>query len=457
MSINPIDEWANQLPQPAIDWLDGRRVDEVECIIGDFAGIARGKVMPARKFIGIERSFLPISIFYQTITGEYSDYDTEESWTEKDMVLIPDLATAVASPWAEDVTMQIIHDMETLEGEPVPIAPRYVLKKILGLYRKKGWTPVVAPELEFYLTKPNIDPDFPLEPPIGRSGRQGAGRQSYSIAAIDEYTAVIDTIYDFAEAQGIEIDTIIQEGGAGQIEINLNHGDPLLLADQVFTFKRTIREAALRHDCYATFMAKPIEDEPGSAMHIHQSIVDRKTGLNVFSDAKGNPTELFRWFIGGQQKYLTSVISILAPYVNSYRRLVPGVSAPINLEWGTDNRSTGLRIPTSGPAARRVENRVVGMDTNPYLAMAACLACGYLGMKNKVEPRKMVTGDAYSLPHQLPREMYEGLKQLNTYPELRQVLGEEFCTMYEKTKMREFEDYLKVISSWEREHLLLNV
>jgi glutamine synthetase len=143
--------------------------------------------------------------------------------------------------------------------------------------------------------------------------------------------------------------------------------------------------------------------------------------------------------------------------VNSYRRLVPGVSAPINLEWGTDNRSTGLRIPTSGPAARRVENRVVGMDTNPYLAMAACLACGYLGMINKVEPRKMVTGDAYSLPHQLPREMYEGLKQLDTFPEVRKVLGEEFCTMYQKTKIREFEDYLKVISSWEREHLLLNV
>ncbi len=457
MSVNPIDLWSRELPAAAQEWLNGRRVDEVECIIGDFAGIARGKVMPARKFIETERSFLPISIFYQTITGEYSDYDTEESWTERDMVLKPDLSTAVASPWAEDLTIQIIHDMETLEGTPVPIAPRYVLKRILALYEAKGWQPIVAPELEFYLTKPNIDPDFPLEPPIGRSGRQGAGRQSYSIAAIDEYTAVIDTIYDFAEAQGIEIDTIIQEGGAGQIEINLNHGDPLLLADQVFTFKRTIREAALANDCYATFMAKPIEDEPGSAMHIHQSVVDKKTGKNVFSDEKGQPTDLFHWFIGGQQHYLTSVISILAPYVNSYRRLVPGVSAPINLEWGSDNRSTGIRIPTSGPDARRVENRVVGMDTNPYLAMAACLACGYLGMTKKLKPRPPVNGDAYSLPHALPREMYEGLKQLNLFPEVREVLGEEFCAMYQHTKSREFEDYLKVISSWEREHLLLNV
>lgn len=457
MSENPLDLWAKQLPKAAQEWLNGRRIEEVECIIGDFAGIARGKVMPARKFIETTRSFLPVSIFYQTITGEYSDYDTEESWTERDMVLKPDLSTAVASPWADDVTIQIIHDMETLEGDPVPLAPRYVLKRVLDLYEKKGWQPIVAPELEFYLTKPNIDPDFPLEPPIGRSGRQGAGRQSYSIAAIDEYTAVIDTIYDYAEAQGIEIDTIIQEGGAGQIEINLNHGDPLLLADQVFTFKRTIREAALANDCYATFMAKPIEDEPGSAMHIHQSVIDRKTGKNIFSLDNGEPSDLFYSFIGGQQKYLISVISILAPYVNSYRRLVPGVSAPINLEWGRDNRSTGIRIPTSGPDARRVENRVVGMDTNPYLAMAACLACGYLGMVKKLKPRAPVDGDAYSLPHALPREMYEGLKQLDMFPEVREVLGEEFCKMYQHTKFREFEDYLKVISSWEREHLLLNV
>lgn len=457
MSKNPVDLWAKELPDAARQWLDGRRVEEVECIISDFAGIARGKVMPARKFIGTERSFLPISIFYQTITGEYSDYDTEDSWTERDMVLIPDLSTAVASPWADDVTMQIIHDMESLDGEPVPLSPRYVLKRVLDLYRAKGWQPIVAPELEFYLTKPNIDPDFPLEPPIGRSGRQGAGRQSYSISAIDEYTAVVDTIYDYAEAQGIEIDTIIQEGGAGQIEINLNHGDPLDLADQVFTFKRTIREAALANDCYATFMAKPIEDEPGSAMHIHQSVIDTNSGQNVFSGDNGEPADLFEWFIGGQQKYLVSTISILAPYVNSYRRLVPGVSAPINLEWGYDNRSTGIRIPTSGPAARRVENRVVGMDTNPYLALAACLACGYLGMVNKVKPRAPVVGDAYSLPHALPREMFDGLQQLNKFPEVREILGEEFCTMYMHTKGREFEDYLKVISPWEREHLLLNV
>ena len=137
MAVNPIDLWAKDLPEAATQWLDGRRVEEIEAIIGDFAGIARGKVMPARKFIATERSFLPVSVFYQTITGEYSDYDTEESWTERDMVLIPDLSTAVASPWADDVTIQIIHDMESLDGEPVPLAPRYVLKRVLALYEAK--------------------------------------------------------------------------------------------------------------------------------------------------------------------------------------------------------------------------------------------------------------------------------------------------------------------------------
>lgn len=457
MSRQQILEWATQLPQSAQEWLDGRVVEEVECMVSDFAGTARGKAMPARKFIGMEQTFLPISIFYQTITGEYADYDTLEAVTEADLILKPDLSTAVAAPWAEDITIQVIHDMEHQSGEPVMIAPRNVLKKVLKAYEDKGWQPVIAPELEFYLTKPNIDPDSPLEPPVGRSGRQGAGRQSYSISAIDEYSAIIDTIYDFSEAQGISIDTIIQEGGAGQIEINLNHGSPLVLADQVFNFKRTIREAALRHDCYATFMAKPMEDEPGSAMHIHQSVVSTQSGKNVFTGDDGAPSDLFYGFLGGQQKYLHAVISILAPYVNSYRRLVPGNSAPINVEWGMDNRSTGLRVPISPPEARRVENRVVGMDCNPYLAIAACLACGYLGMAGGLKPRDELKGDAYALPHALPREMFEGLNQFNAYPQLRQLLGEDFCKMYEAIKMQEFEDYLQVISPWEREHLLLNV
>lgn len=446
------------LPAECLEWLDGRKIEEVECIIADVAGISRGKAMPWRKFQQTERSFLPISIFYQTITGDYADLEGHQSqWTERDMVLTPDMSTATAAPWASDVTIQVIHDLSSFEGAPISIAPRNVLKRVLALYEKEGWQPVVAPELEFYLTKTNTDPNEPVEPPIGRTGRRGIGRQAYSMSAVDEYGPVIEAIYDFAEAQGFEIETIIQEGGAGQLEINVGHGDPLKLADQVFFFKRSIREAAMQHNCFATFMAKPMQDEPGSAMHIHQSVLDSKTGANIFTSESGEATELFYGFLAGQQDNLPSVISMLAPYVNSYRRYVSDDAAPINLEWGRDNRSTGLRIPLSKPSSLRIENRVAGMDCNCYLAFAASLATGYIGMKQKAKPRAEVSGEAYELPRALPRSLHEALDALTKNQDVIDVLGDEFCEVYLAIKRQEVEEFLQVISPWEREHLLLNV
>ena len=445
------------LPEAFRDWLDGRRVEEVECVVADLAGIARGKAMPWKKFARTERLYLPISIYYQTITGDWADIDGMDQWQEADMVLVPDLSTGTAAPWASDVTLQVIHDMQSRDGRPLGVAPRNVLKRVLALYEAKGWQPVVAPEMEFYLTKPNVDPDYPIEPPVGRTGRSGIGRQAYSMSAVDEYGEVIEAIYDFAEAQGIEIDTIIQEGGAGQIEINFPHGDPLALADQVFFFKRSIREAALRHNCFATFMAKPMEDQPGSAMHVHQSVLRADGSGSIFSDAEGGPTDLFHGFIGGQQQHLASAMCILAPYVNSYRRFVADEAAPINLEWAHDNRSAGIRIPVSGPEARRVENRVAGMDSNCYLAFAASLACGYLGMVDGAKPREPVSQVAYELPRAIPRGLHEALDLFDRNDALKEALGHEFCQVYRAVKLQEVEEFLQVISPWEREHLLLNV
>ncbi len=450
-------DWTHRLPQAARDWLGVRRVEEVECVIADIAGIARGKAMPAAKFARNDRLFLPMSVFYQTIDGDYVDMDIKHQWTETDMVLVPDYTTATASPWADDVTLQVIHDVRNLQEEPISLAPRNVLKRILKLYETEGWRAIVAPEMEFYLTRPNTDPDIPIEPPVGRTGRVAASRQAYSMSAVDEYGPVIDDIYDFADAQGIEIDTIIQEGGAGQIEINFLHGDPVKLADQVFLFKRTIREAALRHDCFATFMAKPMQHEPGSAMHIHQSVEEIATGRNIFNDEKDRETPAFHNYVGGLQKWMPQVICMLAPYVNSYRRYVASGSAPINLEWAADNRTTGLRIPISSPAARRIENRIVGMDCNPYLAMAATLACGYLGLKKGHKPRKAVKGEAYDRDYSLPRSLLEAIEQFDLDSEIARLLGQEFCTVYTSLKRHEAESFLAVISPWEREHLLLNV
>ncbi len=458
MSNENINIW-EALPENLRQWVGDRRVDEVECVVADFAGIAKGKAMPWAKFLRQERVFLPTSLFYQTIAGDYVDMQDENlQWTENDMVLAPDLSSAVASPWAkEDVTIQIVHDIFHVNGKPMELAPRNVLRHVLELYQKKGWRPVIAPEMEFYLTKPNTDPDLPIEPMIGRTGRRVAARQAYSMAAVDEYGQVIDDIYDFAEACGFEIDTIIQEGGAGQVEINFVHGDPLRLADQVFFFKRLIREAALRNNCFATFMAKPMQNEPGSAMHIHQSVLDVQSGKNLFNDEEDQQSELFENFLAGQQKYIPSAISLFAPYVNSFRRFVAEGAAPINLEWGEDNRTTGLRIPISSPEARRIENRVVGMDANPYLAIAASLACGYLGMINGLRPRRAVKGYGYDKRRDISRSLLEGVDLFDKAPELQAVLGERFCQTYSAIKRYEAEDFLRVISPWEREHLLLNV
>tara|TARA_R110002096_G_scaffold51912_2_gene135407 strand:+ start:1806 stop:3161 length:1356 start_codon:yes stop_codon:yes gene_type:complete len=449
-------KWTDQIPQAARAYIEGRRLDEVECIIADIAGVARGKAMPASKFATQANYYLPNSIFLQTITGEWAD-NPSGLFTEPDMVLVPDFSTVTAAPWTADITLQVIHDAQDQQGNPVASAPRNVLRRVMELYNAQGWSPVVAPEMEFFLTARNLDPNMPVMPPMGRSGRRAAGKQAYSMSAVDEYGKVIDDIYDFAEAQGFEIDGILQEGGAGQVEINLAHGDPIKLADEIFFFKRLIREAALRHDCFATFMAKPIEGEPGSAMHIHHSVTDLKTGGNIFSNPDGSETAPFLHFIAGMQNHLPGAVALLAPYVNSYRRYVPDFAAPINLEWGRDNRTTGLRVPISGPEARRLENRLAGMDCNPYLGLAASLACGYLGLMEQKLPRDECKGDAYNIETDLPYTIGDALDLLEEDTALQEVLRPEFCRVYDSVKRNEYKEFLQVISPWEREHLLLNV
>ncbi|RKF14939.1 glutamine synthetase [Roseovarius spongiae] len=450
-------DWTKNLPDAARDYLQGRRLDEVECIISDLPGIARGKAVPASKFARQKHFHLPDSIFFQTITGDWGDAAGEKGFIEQDMILKPDMSTATAAPWTGDWTIQVIHDAYDKDDAPIPFSPRNVLRRVVALYEERGLTPVVAPEMEFYLVAPNIDPAQEIKPMIGRSGRPAAARQAYSMTAVDEFGPVIDDIYDFAEAQGFEIDGITQEGGAGQLEINLNHGDPVALADEVFYFKRLIREAALRHDCFATFMAKPIADEPGSAMHIHHSVLDAKTGRNIFIDKKGEETDAFHYYIAGMQNHMPAAIAVIAPYVNSYRRYVKDHAAPINLAWGRDNRTTGIRIPISPPEARRVENRLAGMDCNPYLAIAASLACGLLGLRDAKTPEPEFRGDAYEGEGDIPRVMGEALDLFEEAHALHEVLGPEFARVYGIVKRAEYDEFLHVISPWEREHLLMNV
>ena len=204
-------------------------------------------------------------------------------------------------------------------------------------------------------------------------------------------------------------------------------------------------------------MAKPIAEEPGSAMHIHHSILDIETGQNIFSGPQGGETDAFFHFIAGLQNHMPAAIAVIAPYVNSYRRYVKDHAAPINLEWARDNRTTGIRVPLSSPSARRVENRLAGMDCNPYLGIAASLACGLIGLQEEKRPDKQFKGDAYEGEEDIPREMGAALDLFNESEALHKVLGPEFARVYSIVKRAEYDEFLQVISPWEREHLLLNV
>tara|TARA_B100001245_G_scaffold210351_1_gene174404 strand:- start:468 stop:1835 length:1368 start_codon:yes stop_codon:yes gene_type:complete len=448
-------------------WLKENSITEIECLVPDLGGIARGKILPTKKFIqGLrdDTHRLPQSIFIQTISGGFATEDDEElphdvyNPTDIDVKLKPDFNTIRIIPWYNDPTAQVICDAVSLNNNSITTSSRYVLKNILEIFDDNGFYPIVSPEVEFYLVKPNPDADYPLEVPIGQSGRKETGKQSYGIDAVNEFDPLFEDVYNYCEAQNIEIDTLNHESGSAQMEINFQHGNPLELADQVFLFKRTLRQSALKHKLYATFMAKPIGNQPGSSMHLHQSLYDKKNNKNIFYDKKNTISKIMNYYIGGLQEFTPKLMPIHAPNVNSYRRLFATWDAPRNTKWGIGNRSCGFRIPSIEEKSMRIENRISGSDTNPYLVIAANLAAGYLGIKNKIkaseETKKSTFNDKKS---SLPKNMEEAISLFEKDDNIRKVFNQKFIKTISAIRRVEYQAYLKVISSWEREFLLLNV
>jgi glutamine synthetase len=417
------------------------------------AGTARGKVVPAGKFgSGIMK--MPEAIFAQTVSGDY--VTNELNVEDRDMVLTPDPSTLRTVPWATDPTASVFLDCFTRDGKPVATSPRGVLRNVLAKYAEKGWTPAVAPEVEFYLLSPTSDASHEAEPPEGRLGWTDVSRQPYSIDTMNDFDPFINDLYKYCEEQGIFIDTLSQEMGPAQFEINFLHGNAMDLADQVFLFKRTVREVAIEHEMRATFLAKPMSKDAGSALHIHQSILDKK-GENIFSLKNGEPSKLFYGYLGGLQTYLPHSMLIFAPYVNSYRRFLDPWASPVNLAWAIDNRTVGLRVPDSGPEARRIENRLAGSDVNPYLALAATLSCGYLGMIEGLKPTDPIEGSAYGMDFELHRHIYSSIEALQGSDAMRGMLGDAFVNLYCALKNAEYREFQEIITPWEREILMLNV
>ena len=431
-------------------------VVEIECVTADLNGIPRGKVMTVEGFLSGRRLQLARGVLLQCVMGGYPAprfYGSDDG----DLVLNAVPGQVHVLPWSKPPRALAICDADELTGQGSGLSTRNLLTRVVGRYRAKGLEPVVATELEFFIFDRNGDPHQPFQPPAGADGRRESGFSAFSVSSGNGLRPFFEDVYRCMDAVGIPRDTFMHEMGTSQFEINLIHGEPLLIADQTFLFKHLLREVALQHGLLAVCMAKPLAHTAGSSMHIHQSVVDTQ-GRNIFTAEDGEATPAFYQFIAGLQACLADFTLLFAPNINSFQRLCNPYASPNNACWSYDNRSAGLRIPASGPEARRVENRLPGADANPYLALAASLAAGLHGLERQLQPSEPVTGEVEAPPELLlPDSLQEALRRLRGSRQAREVFGEEFIDGYLACKALELGDFLGEITPWERRVLATQI
>ena len=425
-------------------------IDEVECVTPDLNGVPRGKVMTAEGFLEGRRLQMARGVLLQCIMGGYPPakfYGGDDG----DLALVAEHGQLHRLPWSSDGRALAICDAIELDGRPSALSTRGQLKAVIARYAALGLAPVVATELEFFVFAPNSDPLQPFQPPLGTDGRRESGHSAFSVSSNNGLRPFFSDVYQCMAALGLPRDTFMHEMGVSQFEINLLHGDPLLLADQTFLFKHLLKEVALKHGLTVVCMAKPLARTPGSSMHIHQSLVEASSGRNIFSDAQGLPTDTFHHFIGGLQACMADFTALFAPNVNSYQRLCHPYASPNNACWSEDNRAAGLRIPASAPVARRVENRLPGADANPYLAIAASLAAGLHGIEQRLQPSPAIQGE-FEVPEHLglPCTLHAALQRLKGSTLARELFGSEFIEGYIASKTLELTDFFDEITPWER-------
>lgn len=425
-------------------------IDEIECVTADLNGVPRGKVMTAEGFLEGRRLQMARGVLLQCIMGGYPParfYGSDDG----DLALNADPRQIHRLPWSQTPRALAICDADELSGESSRLSTRGQLKQVIARYAALGLAPVVATELEFFVFAANDDPAQAFRPPVGLDGRREEGYSAFSVSSNNGLRPFFKEVYECMAALGLPRDTFMHEMGVSQFEINLLHGDPLLLADQTFLFKHLLKEVALKHGLIVVCMAKPLAHTPGSSMHIHQSLVEIGSGRNVFSDDAGQPTAMFRHFIGGLQAGLADFTALFAPNVNSYQRLCHPYASPNNACWSHDNRAAGLRIPASSPVARRVENRLPGADANPYLAIAASLAAGLHGIENELEPAAAIQGE-FEVPDNLslPCTLHAALERLKRSQLARELFGTEFIEGYIASKTMELTSFFDEITPWER-------
>jgi len=404
--------------------------------------------------------------------GKWFDGSSIEGFAriaESDMFLVPDLDTFSPIPWEPGIgpdgktklatgSARVICDVFTPQGDPFPGDPRWVLRRQIDRAKAKGYILNTGPELEFFLLRRE---NGSVEPVV----HDAAG---YFDLSEDLGTEVRKEMMNGLEDFGIRVETAHHEVATGQHEIDFEYADALRTADNAVTFKTTLKAVAAAHGLYATFMPKPFYGINGSGMHTHQSLWDIKKARNAFSDPKDSYglSETARQYIAGTLDHARGMIAVLAPLVNSYKRLVPGYEAPVYVGWARINRSALIRIPQISKGSLnsvRMELRCPDPSTNPYLAFACMLAAGLDGIERKLTPPEPVEENLYHFDaaklesrkiKQLPGTLREALDELEADKVIREALGEHVFERFVEAKTEEWNEYRTQVSSWEVDRYL---
>ncbi|UWP92975.1 glutamine synthetase family protein [Aliiroseovarius crassostreae] len=379
------------------------RPERIELMLCDLNAVLRGKWLPGddEKKLAEGAVRLPLSTYAPNIMGaEVSETGLGIVVGDPDGRILPIPGTLKPVPWAKGNVAQVQVEMiDPDTGNISGLSSRQQLANMVDAFHAKGWHPVLASELEFYLFQPRTSDDEAPTPPD-----RSPEAQNYDLEVLERTQDILTEILSASEAQGIATDTLIAEYGPGQFEVNFHHTDDVLLAaDTALLFKRLVRGVARKHGMEATFMAKPYAEFPGNGMHLHASVVD-KTGKNIFDNGEDGASDTLRAAVGGTLDTMRDLAAIFAPHMNSYRRYRPLSFAPSAPDWGYDNRAAGVRLPeVNGPAAR-LEHRIAGADVNPYLVITAILGGMLHGLETtptlplplddpKAEPAARLTSD----------------------------------------------------------------
>ena len=404
---------------------------------------------------------VPQSQFEKALSGDIMfDGSSIEGFVrveESDMVLKPDFDTFAFFPWGdpENRVARVICDVHTADGRPFEGDPRFVLKRQIEAAAKLGYEMMAGCEAEFFLFQRGAQ---------GMPTRETHDSGGYfDLTPVDLGEVARRDIVNVLEMMGFEVEAAHHEVAQGQHEIDFRYNDALSTADDLSTFKFVVRNIALQHNLHATFMPKPIYGQNGSGMHTHQSLF--KDGENAFYDAKAPDkiSKVMRWYVGGLLRHARSFCAVTNPLVNSYKRLVPGYEAPVNVAWSHHNRSPLVRIPARREKGTRLELRMPDPSANPYLAVAVQLAAGIDGIKNKITPPDPVDRNIWELSirdrrkykiAELPRDLGEAVDLMKRSSFMRTVLGEHVYNNFLASKEQEWQDYIAQVHDWEIERYL---